>query len=128
MVRSCTREEGLKHMSKKVELRVVGGCVMADDKKKKAERNFNLQALNEAVERMQPELAAASEAAHKLYGADDTPEDSDIDRMFALGCLVDSLDGLSGTHLWVLREIADALYELHAADSDHREKTPHHHH
>ena len=114
-------------MSKKVELRVVGGGVMADNKKD-AERNFNLQALNEAVERMQPELAAASEAAHKLYGADDTPEDSDIDRTFALGVLVESLDGLSGTHLWVLREIADALYEPHAADSDHREETPHHHH
>jgi hypothetical protein len=44
MVRSCIREEGLKHMSKKVELRVGGGGVMADDKKQ-AERNFNWQAL-----------------------------------------------------------------------------------
>ena len=43
---------------------------MADDKKK-AERDFNSQALKEAVERMQPELAAASEATHK-YGADNT--------------------------------------------------------
>ena len=46
---------------------------MADDKKK-AERNFNSQALKEAVERMRPELAVASEATHK-YGADNTPED-----------------------------------------------------
>ena len=45
---------------------------MADDKKR-AERNFNAQALKEAVERMQPELAVASEATHK-YGADNTPE------------------------------------------------------
>jgi hypothetical protein len=113
-------------MSKKVELRVVGGGVMADNKKD-AERNFNLQALKEAVERMQPELAAASEATHK-YGADDTPEDSDFDRTVALGYLVESLDGLCGPHLWLLNEIANALYELNAADSDHREKTPHHHH
>ena len=56
---------------------------MADDKKK-AERNFTWQALKEAVERMQPELAVASEATHK-YGADDTPEDSDFDRTVALG-------------------------------------------
>ena len=104
---------------------------MADDKKQ-AERNFNAQALKEAVARMQPELAAASEATHN-YGADNTPEDSDFDRTVALGYLVESLDGLCGPHLWVLNEIANALYELHAADSDHadsdyREKTPHHHH
>ena len=126
MVRSGTREEGIKHMSKKVELRVVGGGVMADNKKD-AERNFNLQALKEAVERMQPELAAASEATHK-YGADDTPEDSDMDRTIALGYLLESLLGLCGPKLWVLNEIVNALYELHDADSDHREKIPHHHH
>jgi hypothetical protein len=39
------------------------------DEKKKAERHFNWQALKEAVERMKPELRAASEATHK-YGAD----------------------------------------------------------
>ena len=38
---------------------------MADDKRK-AERHFNWQALKEAVERMKPELGAASEATHKL--------------------------------------------------------------
>ena len=43
---------------------------MADDKKQ-AERNFNAQALKEAVERMHPELAVASEATHN-YGADNT--------------------------------------------------------
>ena len=41
------------------------------DEKKKAERHFNWQALKEAVERMKPELRAASEATHK-HGADDT--------------------------------------------------------
>ena len=97
-------------MSKKVKLRVVGGGVMADDKKK-TKRNFNWQSLKEAVERMQPELAAASEAAHK-DGADDTPEDSDFDRSVALA-------GFRG----VVLSIPNAPWS-----SDHGEKTPHHHH
>jgi hypothetical protein len=42
------------------------------DDKQKAELHFNWQALKEAVERMKPELRAASEAAHK-HGADNTP-------------------------------------------------------
>jgi hypothetical protein len=37
---------------------------MTDDKKN-AELHFNRQAIKEAVERMKPELIAASEAAHK---------------------------------------------------------------
>ena len=98
---------------------------MADDKKK-AERHFNWQALKEAVERMKPELHAASEATHK-HGADDTPDDSDLDRSVALGYLVESLEGLCGPHLWVLNEISSALYEMHAADGEHGEETPRHH-
>jgi hypothetical protein len=98
---------------------------MADDKKK-AERHFNWQALKEAVERMKPELRAASEATHK-HGADDTPDDSDFDRTVALGYLVESLEGLCGPHIWVLNEISSALYELHAADGEHGEETPRHH-
>jgi hypothetical protein len=42
---------------------------MTDDKRK-AERNFNWQAIREAVERMKLELIAASEAAHKAKDAD----------------------------------------------------------
>ena len=56
---------------------------MTDDRRK-AERHFNWQALKEAVERMKPELRAASEATHK-HGADDTPDDGDFDRVVALG-------------------------------------------
>ena len=94
------------------------------DEKTKAERNFNRQALKEAVERMKPELAAASEATHK-YGADDTAEDSDFDRTVALGYLVDSLESLCGPHLWVLNEIADALYELETGEAG--QEIPRHH-
>jgi transposase len=46
---------------------------MTDDKRK-AERHFNWQALKEAVERIKPELIAASEATHN-YGADDTADE-----------------------------------------------------
>jgi hypothetical protein len=73
------------------------------DDKRKAERHFNWQALKEAVERMKPELGAASEATHK-HGAGDTPDDTDFDRTVALGYLVESLEGLCGPHLWVLNE------------------------
>ena len=95
---------------------------MADDEKK-AERHFNWQVLKEAVERMKPELGAASEATHK-HGADDTPNDSDLDRTVALGYLVESLEGLCGPHLWVLNEISSALCEMHAADGEEGEETP----
>ena len=47
---------------------------MTDDKKK-AERHFNWQAIKEAVERMKPELIAASEAAHKAKDADSDEDD-----------------------------------------------------
>ena len=93
---------------------------MADDKKK-AERHFNWQALKEAVERMRPELGAASEATHK-HGANDTPNDRDLDRTVALGYLVESFEGLCGPHLWVLNEISSALYEMHAADGEEGEE------
>jgi hypothetical protein len=94
------------------------------DEKKKAERHFNWQALKEAVERMKPELAAASEATHK-YGVDETPEDSDFDRTVALGYVVESLESLCGPHLWVLNEIAEALYELEKGEAG--QEIPRHH-
>ena len=38
--------------------------------KKRAERQFNWQTIREAVQRMRPELIAASEAAHKAKEAE----------------------------------------------------------
>ena len=96
------------------------------DDKQKAELHFNWQALKEAVERMKPELRAASEATHK-HGADNTPDDTDFDRTVALGYLVGALEGLCGPHIWVLNEISSALYEMHAADGGHGEENPRHH-
>ena len=37
-----------------------------------AERGFHLEAMKEAIGRMQPELEAASEAAHKMKEHDDS--------------------------------------------------------
>jgi hypothetical protein len=101
---------------------------MTDDKKK-AERHFNWQAIKDSVERMKPELIAASEAAHKAKDADsdgDDPGYSDFDRTVQLGYLVESRSGLCGPHLLLLNEVADALYEIHAGEDG--QETPHHHH
>ena len=95
--------------------------------KKRAERQFNLQAIREAVERMRPELIAASEAAHKAKEAELDEAEPELDRTLELGYLVDCLGGTCGPHLAVLSEIAHALDELHDAGSDRvQEKTPPH--
>ena len=48
--------------------------------KKRAERQFNWQAIREAVERMRPELIAASEAAHKAKEAELDEPEPELDR------------------------------------------------
>ena len=79
------------------------------DEKKKAELHFNWQAHKEAVERMKPELRAASEATHK-HRADNTPDDSDFDRTVALGYLVESLRGFVWpTHMGAERNFERSL-------------------
>ena len=90
--------------------------------KKRAERQFNWQAIREAVERMRPELIAASEAAHKAKESELDEAEPELDRTLELGYLVDCLGGTA-----VLSEIAQALDELHDAGSDRvPEKTPPH--
>jgi hypothetical protein len=95
--------------------------------KKRAERQFNWQAIREAVERMRPELIAASEAAHKAKEAELDAAEPELDRTLELGYLVDRLGGTCGPHLAVLSEIAQVLDELHDAGGDRvHEKTPPH--
>jgi SpoU rRNA methylase family enzyme len=90
---------------------------------------FTWQAIKDAVERMKPELIAASEAAHKAKEADqDDPDYTAFDRTVELGYLVECLGGLCGPHLLLLNEIADALHELHDAEEGHGQKTPHQQH
>jgi hypothetical protein len=76
-----------------------------DDKHR---RNFNFTALKEAVGRMEPELDAACEAAHK-YAEGDTEDDKNFDRAVAVGFLVESLEALCGPQIWVLVEIAHSF-------------------
>jgi hypothetical protein len=103
---------------------------MTEDDKRKAQRHFTWQAIKDAVERMKPELIAASEAAHKAKDADDKGDDPDydFDRTVELGYLVESLGGLCGPHLLLLNQIAEALYELHATDDQHGQEIPHRRH
>jgi hypothetical protein len=96
--------------------------------RKRAERQFNWQAIKESVERMRPELIAASEAAHKAKESDVNPAEPELDRILELGYLVDCLGGLCGPHLAVLSEIAYALDELHDADREREPEKPHHPH
>ena len=93
-----------------------------DNEKRKAERHFNDQAIQEAVKRMTHELEAASEAAHKMKDSDDSGDDQDyrdFDRIVELGYLVEAVS-LCGPHLRLLTDIADALYAI-----DEGQKTTH---
>ena len=67
-----------------------------------AERGFHLEAMKEAIGRMQPELEAASEAAHKMKEHDDSHL-KDLDRTMELGSLVDALADLCAPHLRLLQ-------------------------
>jgi hypothetical protein len=53
----------------------------------RAERDLHLQAVKEAIERMRPELIAASDAAHRMKDHDD-PGIKELDRTMELGSLV----------------------------------------
>ena len=95
--------------------------------KKRAERQFNWQAIREAVERMRPELIAASEAAHKAKESELDEAEPELDRTLELGNLVDCLGGTCGPHLAVLSEIAQVLDELHDEGTYRgKEKAPPH--
>ena len=78
-----------------------------------AERDFHLNAMKEAIQRMKAELLAASDAAHKMKQHDD-PNMKDLDRTMELGSLVDGLIDLCAPHLRLLNHIAEALATLEA--------------
>jgi hypothetical protein len=91
-----------------------------------AERDFHLKAVEEAIERMKPELVAASEAAHRMKDHDD-PGIKDLDRTIEIGSLIDSLVDLSAPHLMVLNHLAEALAELEAGEGEGESKQAHRH-
>ena len=96
----------------------------------KAQRDFHLQAMKEAIERMKPELMAASEAAHRSKEKEDKgtgtgPEE--FDRTMELGYLVDYLSQLCAPHLMLLDHIAEVLAALEDGDGEREAKPVHRH-
>jgi hypothetical protein len=101
-----------------------------DEKRSAEQLRFNDQAIKEAVERIKPELKAASVAAHKLKDADAEVDDEDyqhFDRIVELGYMVDAAGGLCGPHLRLLTEIAEALYAIEEGREEptHRQGSKH---
>jgi hypothetical protein len=91
-----------------------------------AKREFHLQSVKEAIDRMRPELIAASEAAHRMKEHDD-PGIKDLDRTMELGSLVDVLVDLCAPHLRLLNHIAEALAALEAGEGEGEGKPAHRH-
>ena len=102
---------------------------MADNRKTKHE--FIRQAIKEAVERMKPELHAASEAAHHLFEQAEAEDEADFERTVELGYVVDRLANFCGPNLAVLYEVACALDEMHGTNEQEPERPqrnqPHRH-
>jgi hypothetical protein len=95
---------------------------MADTRKTRHE--FIRQAIMEAVERMKPELHAASEASHRLFEEAEAEDEADFVRTVELGYVVDRLANFCGPNLAVLYEIACALDEMHGSESEQELKQP----
>ena len=94
----------------------------------KAQRDFHLQAMKEAIERMKPELMAASEAAHRSKEKDDKgPGPEEFDRTMELGYLVDYLSHLCAPHLMLLDHIAEVLAALEDGKGEGTAKLVHRH-
>jgi hypothetical protein len=94
----------------------------------KAEHDFHLQAMKEAIERMKPELIAASEAAHRTKEKDEKgPGNEELDRTIELGYLVDYLSQLCSPHLMLLDHIAETLAALEDGDEKSEGKPIHRH-
>ena len=94
----------------------------------KAQRDFHLQAMKEAIERMKPELMAASEAAHRSKEKDDKgPGAEEFDRTMELGYLVDYLSHLCAPHLMLLDHIAEVLAALEDGEGEGAARPVHRH-
>ena len=91
-----------------------------------AERDFHLQAMREAIERMKPELMAASDAAHRMKDHDD-PGIRDLDRTMELGSLIDGVVDLCAPHLRLLNHIAETLAAFEAGDREGESEPAHRH-
>jgi len=90
--------------------------------KRKTKHEFIRQTIKEAIERMKPELHAASEAAHHLEKAE-AEDEANFERIVELGYVVDVLANMCGPNLAVLYEVACALDETHRTENE--QKLPH---
>ncbi|MGI8851984.1 MAG: hypothetical protein ACR2GC_01550 [Methyloceanibacter sp.] len=89
--------------------------------KTKAEHSFQYENMKEAIDRMKPELVAASDAAHAYKAGDKDKSDPDYERFDStveLGYLVEGACGLCAPHLMLLNNIADALAALEAGEEE----------
>ena len=91
-----------------------------------AERDFHLEAMNEAIDRMKPEMIAASDAAHRMKDRDD-PSIKDLDRTMELGSLVDSVVDLCAPHLRLLHHLAETLAAFDAGEFEGADQPSHRH-
>jgi hypothetical protein len=95
---------------------------MAD---KKTKHEFIRQTVKEAIERIKPELHAASEVAHHLEEAEAEKNEASFERTVELGYVVDVLANLCGPNLAVLYEVACALDETHQTENEPELEQPH---
>ena len=95
---------------------------MAD--KRKTQHEFIRQTIKEAIERMKPELHAASEAAHHLEEAE-AEDEANFERTVELGYVVDVLANMCWPNLAVLYEVACALDETHQTENEQELEQPH---
>ena len=97
--------------------------------KRKTQHEFIRQTIKETIERMKPELGAASEAAHHLEEPE-AEEEANFERIVELGYLVEVLANMCWPNLAVLYEVACALHETHRTDNEqepHHQNKPHRH-
>ena len=94
---------------------------MAD--KRKTQHEFIRQTIKETIERMKPELHAASEAAHHLEEAE-AEDEANFERTVELGYVVDVLANMCWPNLAVLYEVACAVAETHRTENEQERPHP----
>jgi hypothetical protein len=91
----------------------------------KAEVDFANQAMKEALKRMEPELAAASDAAHKAIELADEDEDEAYSgHMMDLGMVTSLLGTLCAPNLLLLKDIMQMLIDLEGGTEEGKADQP----
>jgi SpoU rRNA methylase family enzyme len=97
----------------------------------KAQLEFILQSLKEAIERMRPDLVAANDLAHKADEAVDLSDEERVtDRMIELGELLELAASMCDARVRLIGGIARLLDSIeHEVDKPHpaKHERPSHH-